>query len=322
MTTTTPQHRLASALIVTCLCFSVPAAVDAESSVEDRAKAAQAYDEGTAAYLAGRYELAAHWFERAYRLVPTSAALLQAARAHVKAEQPLRAGNLAWELMETYPADTRATNAARQILAPVARANLLVRVMCGAPCELEVDGAVVRHPSFFVTPEVEHELKAAFEHGEVSTSFRGPAGKTKKVALAAPPPEPAEAPPPIPKWAFFSSLGATAALGAVTIWSGIDANRGVSAYEAAAQNANSPGFNTGSSPTPAEQAQALLEEGQSKERRTNILIGVTAGMAATTAVLGVFTNWKGESRETASRRLAPSVSASREGGALRLEGRF
>jgi len=166
---------------------------------------------------------------------------------------------------------------------------------------------------------VEHALKAAFDDGETSTFVQGTAGDIKAVTLDAPAPPP---PPRVPRWAFFSSLGATVALGAVTVWSGIDANNGVSAYESAARTANSPGINGGGSPTPQEQAQSLLEEGRNKERRTNILIGVTAGMAATTAVLGVFTNWKGESREAASKRIEPAIGVSTNGGALTIKGRF
>jgi hypothetical protein len=67
---------------------------------------------------------------------------------------------------------------------------------------------------------------------------------------------------------------------------------------------------------------SLLEDGQKKERRTNILIGVDAAMAATTAVLGVFTNWTGESREAAARRIEPEVGVSKQGSLLTLKGRF
>ena len=111
-------------------------------------------------------------------------------------------------------------------------------------------------------------------------------------------------------------------MGAVTVWSGINANNGVDAFEAAARTANSPGINAGGFPTPADEAQALLDEGNRRERRTNILIGVTAGMAATTAVLGVFTNWKKESREVGERAVEPSVGVTRRGGALTLRGHF
>ncbi len=289
------------------------------ASVEDRAKAAEAYDEGITAYLSRDYVLAAHWFERAYRLVPTPAAILQAVRAYHKAGDSLRAANLALELRDDYPNARRAREASAAAIGIAKPANVLVKASCDRPCTLDLDGTVLRHSTFFTTADVEHSVTAAFDTGEVTVTVQGTAGEIREVELRAPLPPP---PPPVPRWAFFSSLGATIALGAVTVWSGIDANDGVEAYESAARTASSPGINDGSSPTPAEQAQALLEEGQSRERRTNILIGVTAAMAASTAVLGVFTNWKAESRETAARRIQPSIGIGRRGGAFAIEGRF
>jgi tetratricopeptide (TPR) repeat protein len=324
---TTTEHRRWMTLLAfaMCLFFSAVAAANADApgapsvSVEQRAKAAEAYDQGTSAYLTGRYELAAHWFERAYRLVPTSTALLQAVRAHYKAGNSIRAANLALQLRDEYPNDEPSREVAESIIASMKSTSVLVKSNCEKQCTLELDGALIQHPTFFVTPDVEHSLKAAFDNGETSTYVQGAAGDVKNVAIAPPAPPP---PPPVPRWAFFSSLGATVALGAVTVWSGIDANNGVSAYESAARTANSPGINGGGSPTPEQQAQSLLDEGQRKERRTNILIGVTAGMAATTAVLGVFTNWKGKPRETAAKRLEPSIGVGAKGGSVSVKGRF
>ncbi|MGB5812202.1 MAG: hypothetical protein WBG86_16820 [Polyangiales bacterium] len=288
-------------------------------SVEDRAEAADAYDQGTSAYLADRYELAAHWFERAYRLVPNSAALLQAIRAHSRAGNAVRAANLSLVMRDKYPNDERAMPTALAAIDNARPIAVLVSTQCEKTCTLELDGAVIQDDTFFVSADVEHVIKAAFDNGETSAMVRGDAGSKQTVTLAAPLPPP---PPPVPRWAFFSSLGATAALGAVTIWSGIDANNGVDAFEAAARTANSPGINSGGSPTPADEAQALLDSGQQKERRTNILIGVTAGMAASTAVLGIFTNWKNESRTPTARRLEPGVGVTNRGGAVSLKGRF
>jgi len=307
------------------LCSTGARAQDAEPrdarpiSVEARELAADAYDQGTAAYLARDYERAAHWFERAYRMVPTSTALLQAVRAFSKAEETLRAANLALELKDQYPNDRRASEAASKAIEAARAQYLLVAMQCEPRCALELDGVLAEHPEVFVTPEAEHFIKASFPSGETSTSVRGMAGELREVNLEAPALPKA---PPVPRWAFFSSLGATVALGAVTVWSGIDANRGVSAYESAARTAASPGINDGGAPTPAQQAQMLLEAGQGKERRTNILIGVTAAMAAGTAVIGVFTNWKGESREAPPRRIEASVAAARKGGAFAIRGRF
>ncbi len=323
--TTKRQRCIAPFACTVCLLFSAAAAAegpraDVQSiAVDDRAEAADAYDQGTSAYLSERYELAAHWFERAYRLVPTSTALRQAVRAHDKAGNSIRAANLALRLRDEYPSDERSEKVAAAVISSVEPMSVLVRAECEMDCTLEIDGALVQHPTFFVTPDVEHSLKATFDNGETSTFVQGAAGSIKKVTLLAPAPPPA---PPVPRWAFFSSLGATVALGAVTAWSGVNANKGVSAFESAARSASSPGINNGGSPTPEEQAQSLLEEGKAKERRTNILIGVTAGMAVTTAVLGVFTNWKGESRDAASKRIEPSIGVSRNGGALTIKGRF
>lgn len=326
MGSTVELRRWTTPLVFTaCLLFSAAVAADngqasnTSTSVEERAEAAEAYDEGTSAYLSERYEPAAHWFERAYRLVPTSTALLQAVRAHHKAGNSIRAANLALQLRDKYPSDQRSMEFAEVVIDSAQAQNVLVRTECVKECTLELDGALVQHPNFFVTPDVEHSLKAGFDDGESSTYVQGAAGDVKKVDIAAPAAPP---PPPVPRWAFFSSLGATVALGAVTVWSGVDANNGVSAYESAARTANSPGINNGDSPTPEEQAHALLDEGQQKERRTNILIGVTAGMAVTTAVLGVFTNWKGESREATAKRIEPSIGVGRRGGALTIKGRF
>lgn len=323
MTTGIQHPRCTSVLAFTfCLVFSVVAAADGpapEVSVEERAKAADAYDQGTSAYLSERYELAADWFERAYRLVPTPIALTQAVRAHYKADNAIRAANLALRLRQEYPADATSKQVADEVIASVKPLNVLVRTECDRECTLEVDGALVEHSTFFVAPRMLHAIKAGFETGETSTEVRGAAGEVKKVRFVAPIPPP---PPPVPRAVFFSTLSATLALGAVTVWSGIDANRGVDAFESAARNASSPGINNNASPTPEQQAESLLEEGRKKERRTNILIGVTAGMAATTAVLGVFTNWKKESREPSARRIEPAIGVSREGGTLTLKGRF
>jgi hypothetical protein len=184
---------------------------------------------------------------------------------------------------------------------------------------LELDGVLITRRTFLVTPHVHHTLRAAFQAGEVATGLRGAPGESQTMMIEAPAPPP---PPPIPRSAFYTSLAATLAFGAVTVWSGVDANRGVSAYEFAARNAQSPGINDTVSPTPAEQAQALLDEGQHKERRTNILIGVTASMAVTTAVLGVFTNWKGQPRERQTRRVEPSIGIAHKAGGLTIKGRF
>ena len=150
-------------------------------SVEDRAEAADAYDQGTSTYLAHRYELAAHWFERAYRLVPTSTALLQAIRAHAKAGDAIRAANLSLLLLDRYPTDGRAKEKAAAVIKAVEPTAVLVEAECEKECTLELDGALMQHDTFFVSADIEHSVKAAFETGEASAVVRGELGSVKTV---------------------------------------------------------------------------------------------------------------------------------------------
>jgi hypothetical protein len=87
---------------------------------------------------------------------------------------------------------------------------------------------------------------------------------------------------------FFVGLAATAGLGGVTVWSGIDTQ-------------NNPG------PDAVREACAGLgtdcpayQDGQAKELRTNVLIGATAGAAVLTTAVGLFlTDWGGSSTPSA-----------------------
>ena len=74
--------------------------------------------------------------------------------------------------------------------------------------------------------------------------------------------------------------GATVVLGGLTIWSGVDTNRARDEYDG----------------NPTEEG---LDDGKSKQKRTNILLAGTAVAGVATAVIGVFfTNWKGEKKPT------------------------
>ena len=107
--------------------------------------------------------------------------------------------------------------------------------------------------------------------------------------------------------AFFGvSLGATVAMGAATIWSGVDTqtNPGVAAVMAAC---------LGKGPT-----CSLYQEGLAKQNRTNALIGTTAATGAVTIVLAVFTNWRGAKKPPAT----PTASFVDRGAVLGAAGVF
>jgi len=285
---------------IACVCVAVLASAPAraqEVSARDRQSAAQAYDRGTAAYLAEEFTTAARWFETAHRLAPAAAALVQATRAHARAGNPQRAATLALQLQELYPDDEAATRTAAEALRGAS--NLLrVDVSCDAHCTIEVAGSIMGHTSFFLEPG-DHEVVAEFETGRRRDTASGDAGDTVSLSFEAPPaPEPTDdpalgGPDPepqadgggglggVPLAVTITSLVLTAGLGGVLVWSGVDTLDGVEAYEA---NPTVEG----------------LDDGRSREERTNWLIAGTAVLGATTVILMIFTDWGGGDGDDAS----------------------
>jgi hypothetical protein len=122
--------------------------------------------------------------------------------------------------------------------------------------------------------------------GTASDPGPGPASASSTEADVEP--DPGEAPTvdaaaPWDGWSpavFFVTLGVTAVLGGVTIWSGVD-------------TLNNPGQDV-----VRQRCQGLgtdcpeYQDGLAKQVRTNALIGVTAGVGALTAIVGLFlTDW-------------------------------
>ncbi|MCB9598303.1 MAG: hypothetical protein H6719_36655 [Sandaracinaceae bacterium] len=263
-----------------------------EVSARDRQSAAEAYDRGTAAYLADDFAEAARWFETADRLAPAAAALVQAVRAHQRAGNAQRAATLALRLQALYPDDRTARTTAQRALAD-ARQFLRVDVTCDQDCTVVVAGAIMGHTSFFLDAGDDHDVTAEFETGPVTQTATGGAGETVALSFEAPPaPPPVVEPDPVPVEpdpiveapaeggggvplaVSITALVITAGLGGVLIWSGVDTLDGVPAYEA---NPTAEG----------------LADGRSREERTNWLIAGTAVAGAATAILLIFTDWGG-----------------------------
>jgi outer membrane protein assembly factor BamD (BamD/ComL family) len=74
------MHTARIAVLVAAASLAAVPSARAQDA-RQRQAAAEAYDQGTAAYLAGDYEKAAEWFETANRLAPAAPALIQAARS-------------------------------------------------------------------------------------------------------------------------------------------------------------------------------------------------------------------------------------------------
>lgn len=292
------------------------ASAQTEPSAADRAAAGEAYDRGTAAYLAHDYARAATLFETAYRLAPSAPALIQAIRAHEHADGALRAGSLALRLQALYGSDRQAARQATTTLAAATPQYLRIDVACDASCTIELDGTLEDYASFFVDPASPHTVRASFDTGAAEAqTTSGAAGETQTLTFTRPPPPPE--PPPVVATtdttdttttttsttgtttppssgggvhpaAFFTVLGLTLVSGGLLIWSGIDMYAGVPAYQA--------------NPT-----MAALQDGQARELRTDILWGVTGALAATSVILAVFTDWGGGGASS-SESATPTVS--------------
>jgi tetratricopeptide (TPR) repeat protein len=289
-----------------------------------RQAAAEAYDQGTAAYLSGDYVKAAEWFETANRLAPAAPALIQAARSLQQAGESARAATLALRLTTEYASDSAAVEFGEGVLEQLAGQLLRIDVVCDG-CTLDVNGTLQEWPSFFVAADEAHVITASFETGDRRAEVGGQAGEVKTVEFEAPPPQasanrddgdgttpsrwpqaPAdgEAKPLAPVFTFVG-IGLTAALVIGSIASTVDTNAGVEPYEqaAAVYRMECDGVTSDRCNDLRMDARSKLEAGEDKETRTNVLWIATGVVgAATAAVALLLTDWNGDAAERASRR--------------------
>jgi hypothetical protein len=283
----------------------------------DRLKAAaEEFDSGRRSYKIKDFENAAVHFENADRDAPSPEALQSAIRARKEAGHTARAATLAALALTRYPLEKALGEYAHQVLSESERLLYRVAVACSPDCTLIVDNKVMPFPESansvvyldagahaviagwsnnrhknvdvaaiaggnsrlsFVAPTIEKSAASAVDptsprDADSAASPDGDAGqaKTKKSGL-----------PPL---VFYVGVGATALVGGVTIWSGIDTlnNPGTQKVEEDCR-----GKDLASCPT--------YQLGLDHERRTNILIAATSVVGVTTAVIGLFfTNWARE----------------------------
>lgn len=334
-----------SRLVRVLLKLSVVAALSGSASAlaqpaqHDVAAAAQAYEAGQRAQLAGNHVEAARLFELAYNAAPSPAALRSAIRNRRLAGDNARAGTLSLQAITTYPADRATRDLAQEVLDEVQPQLTQLDIACGEPCVVLVDGAVEStHESrswrFFVRPGT-HSLVARYQTGSAepqqveateggtqALSFQAPAAP-----VVEPEPEPTPAPEPVDEpvtepapltsdgdgvgasdddgltpAVFYTSAALTAAMAGVTAWSVADTFSANRAYE---DNPTREGY----------------LDGQDLRRRTFILVGVSGALAVSTVVLGVLTDFSGSDDDDEARARA-SVWASPDGGGLTVRGAF
>ncbi len=293
-----PRLRSPSSLFTALLAFACLAAA-ATTARSDVSAAARAFSEGQAAQLDGKFERAADAFELAYSIQPTKEALRSAARMRMQAGHLARAAHHAALLIAEYGDDLASVTLAESILREAEPSLCRLAISCEAPgCSLSTGGRALSMSTaeehvVYVTPG-ELELVLSFGAQQVTRRLRAQAGARIDLHVdAPPPPSPTEsavemralAPQKVaasrsrgwPRLVVYAGAGLTAALGGVTLWSGLDTE---SAHDDYVKAPTSEGW----------------DDGRQKQLRTNILLGATAAAALATVAIAVFhTDWSGES---------------------------
>jgi len=269
------------------------------------AAAARAYSLGQQAELAGDFRAASEHYELADRMVPSPEALRSAVRMRLKAGDEAIAATRAEVLAHRYR-DDRSQELAAEILKRLRAKLARVSLTCTAPCAALVDGGALgveeaREHVFYLEPG-QHRVAADFgAAGSQEQAVAAEAGVPITVALAAPD-RPAglalerrgdvheAARPHGLRLGWFVASGAlTVAMAGVTVWSGLDVLKHNDAYER--------------NPT-----REKLEDGQSRERRTDILLGVSLAAAVTTGIIALNTRWSPAEAEGPAESAEPAAS--------------
>jgi hypothetical protein len=269
----------AASLTLSALLIARPAGAEAPKpaiSAEDRKTAQREFAEGNRAFNKRDYKHAAESFESAYKHAPHPDALWNAARSWFRAGEKTRAANFYAKYLEQAPPKARdrnsATDALRELSAQLGR----LEIHATDVDDVHVDDEPLEGTVVYVTPGT-HVIQGRHGDQVVRKSQEATAGAVLSVALVVPPPpppRPVDPPPPPPSHGvsplvLIAGGALTAGAGGVLIWSGIDTQNQKKAFDAA--------------PT-----QDKLDAGRSKQTRTNVMIGVTAGLGALTALGAIF----------------------------------
>ena len=330
---------VAAAIAALLSCSAVAHAQDAgaqdgEPSPAEIKQAARAFDNARNAFGAEDYATAADEFETADSYAPSPVALQWAIDAHHRAGNAARAATLAALARQRHPDVAELVELAGRVISETEENLIEVQVVCEAPCELFVDSKIVHGEpatsrTLYLNPG-SYSVTASFGSSgkDKEEQVEGAAGDARSVLFAPPalgasgsgegaPPDGMDDPfaddfegtsdpgtdqPPKGEsggWSpavFWVSASLTAVSGVVTIWSGLDTQK-------------NPGADT-----VKEKCKGLGEscdeyqQGLQNQKRTNILLGVTGGLAVFTVVSAVLTDWSDSPASSARPAQTPKRS--------------
>lgn len=336
------RRLLATAVVFAAWAGICPAvrADDSPDALKVRT-AAQEFDAGRRAYTARDFSTAADHFENAFRDVPSMEALRLAIRSHQQSGNLARAATLSELALRKYGDDPGTVSLARSTLHEARPKVFKISIQCEPECAVVVDGrAVFDEAATSIVLYVEagkHEVAATWKDDRSrAIDVQGTAGKETETVFRAPSldeggdevpptqggtvqgtesaaPGSAEKGSGLPPAVTYVGIGLTAALTGATIWSGIDTR-------------NNPGKDAIRTQCVDQgESCALYQDGLSRQKRTNILLGATIGAAVITSVIGVaYTNWGADepAKEPSSAlRVQPGVGWA-SGPQLSATGRF
>jgi hypothetical protein len=291
-----------SALLVALACsLAAGTAAAGDDTVEDRQAAAREFAEAQRAFGAGDFKLAAEQFEAAYKHKPHHASLWNAARARQRMGDTARAANLYARYLREAPPNARDRNTALASMQKLSPKLGQLEITSVGLEDVKVDHELAMDRVVYVNPGAHVvEAKVAGQDRIVTQPASVEAGQTQSVALVAPSndpkppvanptPTPTPTPPPSTDHEREKSHGwspavvalgggLTAVAGGLAVLSGLDVVNQKTAFD--------------KDPT-----QANLDTGKSKQLRTNILLGVTAGLGVLTGVAAIWlVDWRSGDR--------------------------
>lgn len=277
------------------------AVVDDDSTKpETRERAAALYDDALRLYRAASYGPAAQRFLEADALLPSAEALQNAIASARKANAHLTVVRAAERALAREAEHPALAASARTALAEAEPHLARLRASClPAPCAIFLDDERMARAEDHVLPGT-HRLRALPISGEsldesraASEAFTARAGELYEVTLTisplpmgpatalpepAPRPAPLDAPPrdsqgpQLPPVVFYMGVGATALLGAGTVWSGLD----VLDARAALPDRRAPEYDQ------------RRDDVYDRAERTDWLLGATVVAGAATGALAAF----------------------------------
>lgn len=239
------------------------------------------------------YRGAAEGYEAAFNHQPEPKWMLLAARARQKSGDLPQAAIDYARYLKVAPEKAPQRATAKKELAKLDASLGRVDIKAAGAASLTLDGQPL-DPSImpaYASPG-SHVVEGKFGSETVSESFVAAGGQLATVVLEAPAAPPVAAAPakaaetpapppsrdgskPLPPLVVYVGAGATGVLGGLALWSGLDVLSQKDTFDAKRSREN-------------------LDEGKSKQLRTNVLLGVTGAAAVFTVVAAVFfVDWKG-----------------------------